>query len=153
MSNIQYHTPEPTMRPYWERAAWLKFHVFDLFQPLSTPTRHLSGTERATVRVVAPRLEDLPEGNSLLHEAQYRLALMQHLRLLTSNSGHDLAATFQRLMWPEHPASLHRRGWEILRKLDEENMVEVWVSAEATRENPLPRRTMRLHERCLELMR
>lgn len=153
MSNDLKATPRPTMGEYYERSATHRFRVVDLLQPPSTPTRHLSGTERATVRVVAPRLEDLPEGNSLLHEAQYRLALMQHLRLLPSNSGHDLAATFQRLMWPEHPASLHRRGWEILRKLDEENMVEVWVSAEATRDNPLPRRTMRLHERCLELTR
>ncbi len=153
MSNAINATPAPSMGAYYHRSAWVQFNVVELLVPLVTPTRHLTDVEKATLRVVVPRLEDLPSGNSILDEARYRLCLMECRGWLNQTSGHELAAMFQRLIWPERPAKLNRKGWELLRQLDEFELVQIWISAEATADNPLPRRTMRLHERCLELVR
>jgi hypothetical protein len=153
MSNALKATPAPTMGEYWERSAWVKFKIVDFHPPRSTPTRHLSGTERATIRVQAPRLEDLPDGNSLLDEARFRMAIMQHRGFLKAMSGQELASMFQRLVWPEHPAKHALRGWEILRKMDELGYVEVWTSADPLNNDSTQRRTMRLHDRCAELSR
>ncbi|MFM9920602.1 hypothetical protein [Lacisediminihabitans sp. H27-G8] len=153
MSNVQYSTPATTMGAYYERSAWVQFNLVELLAPLVTPTRHLTDTEKSTLRVVVPNLADLPAGNSILNEAQYRLCLMEQRGWLHGTSGHELASILQRLGWPEHPAKLNRRGWEVLRQLDELDMVQIWISAEASLADPMHRRTMRLHARCLELVR
>ena len=143
-------TPRATMPDYWERGARLPFQDIKLLGPRSTPTLLLTATECATVRVTAPDIDDLPEGSSVLHEAQFRLSVMQQRGILQTTSGHRLAQIFQLVLWPDHPAKLGYRGWGLLRTLDEADMVKIWLDAE-----PLPGshrfRPMRMRDRIAEL--
>jgi hypothetical protein len=143
-------TPAKTLPEYWERATTLPHQCTTLYPPDRSPVRGLSPVERATVRVVAPEVENIPEGASLLHEATFRIALFQQRGLLASMSGHRLAVLFQSVMYPEITGRHARRGWELLRALDASDLVQIWLAAE-----PLPgqrkRRRMRMGDRITEL--
>jgi hypothetical protein len=122
-------------------------------EPDESPTRLLSPIERATIKITAPELREIPPGNSILHEAVTRLAVYQMRHVLPYASGHYIAAALQRLAWPAHPGKHARRGWTLLAAIDAADLgAEIWISGE-----PLQLwgdfRRMRLHERLDELSR
>jgi len=137
---------------YFERACTLPFERVDLPSPHRSPTRLLSQVERATIRVSAPDVEDVPPGNSVMHEATLRLAIFKERDLLEYFSGAYIAATLQRLFWGAHPSIHAHRGWALLAELDRRDLVEVWLSAEPIDLDLRDHfRRMRLRERLREL--
>jgi hypothetical protein len=146
-------TASATLCDYWDATSALPRQIITLDEPSESRTIRLSPVERATVHCVVERPADVLDGNSLLHEAAYRLFLLQERGGLPYMSGHAIADLLNYVFWPAHPSKLARRGWVLLAALDAADLVRVTLSAEPLPSAPRSFRRMRLHERLDELSR
>lgn len=141
---------------YWRQADDYPHHKVQLLSSSQTPTRLLTPTERATVRIEnVPTVLDCPQGFSLLVEASCRLAIWQSKGILPYASGQWVATSLQHAMLDAHPRGLRYawKGWDLLRQLDASDIgPEVWLSAEPDGDPFGPFRRVRLSARCEELM-
>ena len=120
--------------------------------PLGTsPLRGLSQVERATVKVQALTLADVPLGNSFAHEAAFRLALAAEHRWLPYASGWGLAVYFETVFWGSHPSPTAQRGWDLLATVDSLDLAEVWLSGEPLDSASRTFRVIRINSRAREL--
>jgi len=95
--------------------------------------------------------EDLPLGNSVLHEIAVRLSGYEQRNILKYMSGYGLAGLLQYIYHPASRGRWSRRGWIMLAALDAADIgAEVYIDAE-----PLPgsrhSRKMRLSARLAEI--
>ncbi|WP_133161174.1 hypothetical protein [Microterricola pindariensis] len=150
MTTFNLNSPG-TLPAYWDASATLPFQQVEIPSPLHSPTRWLSPTERATVKISAPTPDEVRPGFSILHEAAVRLSTFQTRGILPYASGHWVADALQRVFWSSHPGRHARRGWSLLAVLDESELgVEIWISGE-TLDPAGPFRRMRLRARIAEL--
>ncbi|KRC58541.1 hypothetical protein ASE14_18365 [Agromyces sp. Root81] len=144
--------PDDSLPTYWERSLNYPHEPAELLSRHETPTRLLTNTERATVRIDAPEPFDCPQGSGILYEATVRLALFRSRGVLPHSSGHYIARQLESVFGSRHPFAQVRAlvGWELLRALDAADLgTNVWISGEPT--EPLGRyRRMRLAARCAE---
>ena len=96
----------------------------------TSPLRRMTDVERATVRVTPVSRGAVPLGNSIPHEAAFRLAVARRLGWLGAASGRRVAANLETAFWGSHPSRRAERGWDLLAVLDELEWATVTVSAE-----------------------
>ena len=125
--------PDDSLPTYWERSLRHRLEPVELMPRSLTPTRLLTNTERATVRIEAPDPFDCPQGFGILYEVCVRLALFRSRGILPHSSGHYIAQQLERTFGSIHPAASTRAllGWEMLRALDAADLgTKVWISGE-----------------------
>jgi hypothetical protein len=112
----------------------------------------LSSAEKATVRVTAPPLSELPLRNSLVGEAAARLCSYGDTGELQHVSGHRLARWLN-YTFNAHPMALRyaRKGWGLLALVDAADLgVQIHISGEPQPDRPSHFRPIRLRERVAE---
>ena len=121
--------------------------------PLARYVHGLHPTERATVRIVPPRVEDVPLGLGRISDGMLRLALMGQRRALPWASAGYVARQLQAGMYSIHPLALRssKRGWEALASLAVYGFIEATIAATPTETDPHHFRPMPLADRISEL--
>lgn len=140
-----------TVPEFWEATRALPRERQEIPALGTSPLLGLSPVERATVRVRPLALDEVPLGNSIAHEAAFRLALAAHQGWLPYASGWALALYFEMVFWGSHPSLKAQRGWDVLETLDRLDLAEVRLSGEPLLTAPNRFRQMRISERVHEL--
>jgi hypothetical protein len=121
--------------------------------PLARYVHRLGETERATIRITAPRVGDVPLGLGRISEGLFRIAKLGERGVLPWASAHHVARVLHAGMFSIHPVGLRnsKRGWEALATLAVLGYLEVSIAATPTEDDPQHFRPMPLAERLAEL--
>ncbi len=148
---LDFHALPATIPDFWEAAHLLPREHWSPPRLGTSPLRKLSMIERATTRIQPPAADDLPLGNSLLHEAAFRLIVAERHGWLFSSSARRVAHYLETVFWGSYPSRTDERGWEVLAALDERGFATVTLAAEPNVTDSPRFRPMRLHQRREEL--
>ena len=121
--------------------------------PLAHHVHQLGLTERATIRITPPSVQDVPLGLKRISDGLFRLALLGHRGVLPWASALHVSRILQAGMYSMHPLSLRnaKRGWEVLASLALYGYLTVDIAATPNKTDPLHFRPMPLAERLREL--
>ena len=121
--------------------------------PLAHHVHQLGATERATIRITAPSLEDVPLGLGRISDGLFRIALLGYRGILPWASAGYVARVLQAGMYSTHPLALRhsKRGWEAIATRTEYGYLTADISATPKQTDPLHFRPMPLLERLHEL--
>lgn len=140
-----------TMPEFWDAVRTLPREHWAPPSLGTSPLLGMSVIERATTRIQPSDPGELPLGNSVIHEAAFRLIVAHRLGWLFSSSARRVAHYLETVFWGSYPSRTAERGWELLAAVDERGLATVTLAAEPNVSDRPRFRPMRLHERRAEL--